>query len=337
MKTILKFVLLFSLFITVSAQAQTVKKTATPVKKTTAKKLTSAQTNAAKTAAAMKAKEDSVAAVNALAMKLAKQIITEDSIKKAQTAQQMAMDEKSKQNQLKTEKKGKPEKTVKQKPVKKEVAQSKSVEATNEKKIPDELRPTAKPEQINDPKIWLGLRGLGIASFITGEDIGSDLKPYIGYGGGLVVNFGLGSHFSFQPEVLYAQEGFSIDEEDDGQRYKGSVFANVIQVPLLIKYSFAEHNQGFFVNAGPYGNYIINTVLNDKSGDTGKTKINPDKTTIEYGIAAGLGAAFPVGKGRLLVEARGTYYIGSTEDNFNSDAKIITGAISVGYLFPLGR
>lgn len=347
MKIFTKSLLILSLFAAVSAHSQTTKKTATPVKKTVAKK-SAAKDNAATLAAKAKAKEDSVAAVNALAMQMARKIVMEDSLKKARVAEQLAMEEKLKEEELKAEQsKKKPEKTAKTKPEKAKpekkevVAKAKPEKKAKEpvKKVPDELRPTAKPEVAStDAKTWIGLRGMGIGSFLTGKDVTSEFKPLIGYGGGLVANFGLGKHLSFQPEVLYAQEGFSIDGELAGEKYKGSVTANVIQVPLLIKYSFGEYNKGFFVNVGPYGNYLINVVSNDKTFGTGKTTTKPDKTTIEYGVSGGLGVAVPVGKGRLLVEARGTFYLGSTEkEDEPADARIVTGALSIGYLFPIGN
>jgi hypothetical protein len=179
---------------------------------------------------------------------------------------------------------------------------------------------------------------MGIGSFLAGKDITSEYKPYIGYGGGLIANFGIGKHFSFQPEVLYAQEGFTVKTEVLGEKYKASVVANMVQVPLLLKYSFGTQNKGFFVNVGPYGNYLINVVTDSNLSESGKTTTKPDKTTIEYGVAGGFGVAVPLGKGRLLVEARGTYYLGTTQkEDEPSDAKIITGAFTLGYLFPIGH
>ncbi|WP_149241017.1 outer membrane beta-barrel protein [Dyadobacter sp. 32] len=354
MKVFTKTLLALSILLAVTAQAQTTKKaaptkTATPVNKTTAKKAPAkkpVQNNAARAAAIAKAKEDSVAAVNALAMQMARQIIREDSIKKAEAAEQLAAEEKLKQEQLRSEQEAKKaeksEKNVKTKGKKEEVAKAKSEKKAKEpvKKVPDELRPSAKPEvaEATGPKTWMGLKAMGIGAFTVGKDVTSQFKPYIGYGGGLVANFGLGKHLSFQPEVLYAQEGAVLEGELAGEEFKASVVANVVQVPLLLKYSFGAYNKGFFINVGPYGNYLLNTVLNDKLSGTGKTTDKPEKTVIDYGVAGGLGVAVPLGKGRLLIEARGTYFLGSTEkDEDGLDIKMVTGAFSLGYLFPLGR
>ena len=360
-RTLLALVMLFA----INVNAQTTKKavptkTATPVKKTVAKKPVAQQNSAAKAAAIAKAKEDSVIAVNEKAMQIARQIIREDSIKKAQAAEVLAADAKLKQEQLQADEQlKKPAKTTKEKAKKDEAAKVKAEKKGKEKvkkeqvarekpekkakepvkKVPDELRPVSKPQEAStDAKALIGLRALGIGSFLVGKDVTSEYKPFIGYGGGLVANFGLGKHLSFQPEVLYAQEGFVVKTEVLAVKYNVSVAANVVQVPLLLKYSFGAYNKGFFVNVGPYGNYLINTVTVNKLSGAEKVTTKPDKTTLEYGVAGGVGVAVPIGRGRLLVEARGTYYLGTNQkEDEPSGAKIVTGALSIGYLFPIGH
>jgi hypothetical protein len=340
MKNLLSIALLFLSLTTISSYAQTTKKTPAPVKKTVAKKPVAKkpteQEKAAKAAAIAKTKQDSIDAVNALAMKLARQIIVEDSIRKAEAAEKLAAEEKLKQEQLlaeeqklKQEKAGKEKSKKEPKTKQQKVAAAKPEKKTKEpvKRVPDELKPTAKPVvESSDPKTWIGLRASGVGSFALDEE---DMDPYFGYGGGLVANFALGKHFSFQPEVLYTREGLTYKSAEQ----KVSAFANIIQVPLLLKYSFGESNRGLFVNVGPYGNYIINGVINFGSE---KMTEKPEKTIIDYGVAGGLGVAIPAGPGRLLIEARGTYYLGSTEKTDES-IKFLTGVVSVGYLFPIGR
>ena len=343
MKIFSQILLVGSMFIFFQANAQTTKKTTpaktvAPVKKTAVKKSAPAQNNAATAAARAKAKEDSIAAVNALARQMARQMVREDSIRKARAAEQTAAEEKLKQEQLESEgkkttpeKKSKTEKVAKTKPTKKE----KEVE----KKVSEAPRPVSKPLVVSgEANNFIGLKASGIAAFVVGKDIPNFAKPYYGYGGGLFANFGLGKHLSFQPEVLYAQEGFSVKGEEGGEKVNASFVLSGIQVPLLIKYSFGEHNKGFFINAGPYGTYLLNSKINDKlPGGTNYT-YKPEKTTIEYGVAAGLGVAVPVGRGRLLVEARGTYYLGASGEELDIDkASLVTGALSIGYLFPIGH
>jgi len=333
MKNFTQLIILF-LLLSVSGYAQTTKKTTAPVKKTAVKKPAPTQNSEAKATATAKAKQDSVAAVNALAMKIARQIIAEDSIKKARIAEQIAADERAKQEQLLAEKNKKPEKSVKTKSVKKETVKT----AEPARKISEEPKSVAKAMETTDAKIFVGLRATGIAAFVVGKDVPEYNKPYFGYGGGLVANFALGRHFSFQPEVLYAQEGFSLKGDEDGIDIDVAFRLSGIQVPLLIKYSFGEFNKGFFINAGPYGTYLLNSMIHDKTPGGEKVTVKPEKTTIEYGVAAGFGVAVPVGKGRLLIEARGNYYLGATGEELDlTDAAFVTGTVSVGYLFPIGH
>jgi len=339
MKKFAKLIFLFFLSLSVSGFSQTNKKTTTPVKKTVVKKSTSTQDNQAKAATVAKAKQDSIVAVNALAMKIAKQIIAEDSIKKARIAEQIAADERLKQEELLAEKNTKPEKSVNAKSGKKETDKVKRAKTDKPaRENAEEPKPVAASKETTEPKFFIGLRATGIAAIVVGKDTPDYTKPYFGYGGGLIANFALGSHFSFQPEVLYAQEGFSLKGDEGGTKIDAAFRLSGIQVPLLIKYSFGEFNKGFFINAGPYGTYLLNSKVHDKTPGGEKYTIKPEDTTIEYGVAAGFGVAVPLGKGRLLIEARGNYYLGATGEELDlTDAAFVTGTVSVGYLFPIGR
>lgn len=291
-----------------------------PVKKTVTKKLTAEQLEqkkVAQEAAIAKAREDSVAAVHALALQMAREIIREDSIREAEITKQFAKIAKLRYELAASGPKKKRNRIFDQN-INGLSRLPPNAEWVHYTVIPDSLE--------TGPKIWIGLRGMGSISIVPKDE---HVDPYIGYGGGLVANFG-GKHLSFQPEVLYAQQGITGKMADSA---KYSTVVNVIQVPLLLKYSFGSNNKGFFVNVGPYGSYILNAVTKvEEQKDTWK----PEKFTLEYGVSGGFGVSVPAGSGRFLVEARGSYYLGTTLD-VAVERKFLTGAVSVGYLFSIGH
>ncbi|CCH00959.1 hypothetical protein FAES_2950 [Fibrella aestuarina BUZ 2] len=141
-----------------------------------------------------------------------------------------------------------------------------------------------------------------------------------GFHAGIVGQFGRGT-VAFQPEINFVQDYVTL--ESAGLKLKSTESA--IVVPLLAKFQFGQQGSTrFFVNVGPYGAYAIN----DNS-----------EGIINYGGALGLGVGIPTGSGKLTIEARGYYGLGSTAQGSefgNVPGKPVQAQLSVGYLFPLG-
>lgn len=149
-------------------------------------------------------------------------------------------------------------------------------------------------------------------NYFTFLDAPISVDPVYGFHGGLVFQFGNGK-VAFQPEILY------------NNLSNNGVSTSFLQLPLLAKFQFGQQGSTrFFVNVGPYGQYSID---------------NNTDSVIDYGAALGLGAGIPLGAGKLTIEARGYYTLGSTEKGVefgNYPFKPLLGQLSVGYLFPLG-
>jgi len=301
---------------TALGQVQSGKRSSTKTTRTVSPRTT--QTAAQRAAALVKAKQDSATAVQELARQMARQMFVEDSVKRAELAAEQ--ENKKLASQPTTQQSqpvAKPAKKESTKPVREPAAKAMKAEKPQKERL--------KPQSASsDAHSWIGVRGMGLGSTYIGNDVPDGITPLIGYAGGVVANFGLGAHVSLQPEILYMQQGVKIAEV--------SIRYNVVHVPLLLKYSFGAYNRGFFINVGPYGNYLLSA----QAGDSPSVK--PTDTTIEYGVAGGFGVALPVGRGRLLAEVRGTYYLGTNQKaTISGDVTLVTGGLSVGYLFPLGK
>lgn len=146
-------------------------------------------------------------------------------------------------------------------------------------------------------------------------DIGFDaeVESVIGYSGGVMVNLPLSESFSIQPEVLYSI-----------RRARANVFGNfvevrynLLEVPLLLKYSFGNDIR-FFVNAGPYGAYALKGMSKGRfSGQSFSRPVNygdGSEGRFEYGATGGIGVVVPVGGSSVLVEGRYTRAFGMNLD-----------------------
>jgi hypothetical protein len=84
----------------------------------------------------------------------------------------------------------------------------------------------------------------------------AERKSLLGISGGVALEVGLKEkeHWSFQPELLFTQKGMKID--GDGVIVENYRF-NYLELPLLIKWN-STGKFGFFLNAGPAINFMIN-------------------------------------------------------------------------------
>lgn len=200
-------------------------------------------------------------------------------------------------------------------------------------------------------KFAIGLRGgVNLSSFSNLDaDPGMKIQQLLGYHGGIVMELG-GKTFAVQPEILYSQIGAKAnytadptDPTDENGTFK--VTGNTVTVPILLKAKFGGENLKFFVNAGPYGSYMLDSRLVITSGSTTvldqKTTFTDNKGRIMYGVMGGAGIEMGLGAAKLLIEGRYMYGLGdnsekvagsTTKDSFPRN---IMG--SVGILFPLGK
>ena len=153
----------------------------------------------------------------------------------------------------------------------------------------------------------------------TGSPVSVKPDTYYGFHAGVVFQFGRGG-VAFQPEI-----NFNRDQLKSGTETLS--FSSLV-VPLLAKFQFGQQgNTRFFINAGPYASYSL------------ESRVAGEKTQIGYGGALGLGVGIPAGPGKLTLEARGYYLLGATNSGVafgDVPFKPLTAQLSVGYLFPLG-
>ncbi len=235
---------------------------------------------------------------------------------------------------------------------------SKTKEKTEDK--PAKISKTEKVKKVStldglggNLNFSVGLRGGINLNTVSKEPTGllpsTKVEQLLGFHGGLVMELG-GKMFSVQPEVLFSQIGAKVVISPDTNNINNpggtiKLSGNTVTVPVLLKAKFGtSDNLKFFVNAGPYMSYLLNSRVVTMSGDMiisdKKAEFTDNKGRIGYGVMAGGGVELGLGFGKLLIEGRYALGLGdnagSTAGMANNESFPRSIMVSVGVLIPIG-
>ncbi len=175
-----------------------------------------------------------------------------------------------------------------------------------------------------------------------------DIGMQLGMKGGVTVRYISMKHFGVQLEVNWMQGGWKEDSIIGLQNAKISRRLNYIEIPLLAHIYFGKKVR-FFVNLGPklgilatYGELKSNL----SSGQLGQV-LKPDDPRIhdighnsfDYGLSAGGGFDFQIGRLHTIVEGRYTFGFGDVYSNSKNDVYQHSNnqnlALTVAFLLPV--
>ena len=170
-----------------------------------------------------------------------------------------------------------------------------------------------------------GKGGINIADVSTDAfDLdNADLASKTGFVGGAYANFVLGGVFAIQPEVLYSQKGFKIEET--GSPVEASFKTNYFEIPVLLKAQFPMTMLRPAVYAGPVVSFETSCKLGFTDGDT-SLDFDCDSDDADVGdrkktdFGAVFGANLDLFVGPLVLTIDGRYQLGLTNLNDDSDA-----------------
>lgn len=156
----------------------------------------------------------------------------------------------------------------------------------------------------------LGVKGgVNVANVSTNVDLPDVIDSKTGFVGGGFVTLGLGSLFAVQPELLYSQKGFQVDEFGETVKLN----TNYIEIPVLLKAQFKLAMLRPAVYAGPVLSFEtgcsvsaleLSVDCGDEIADVGERKTN------EWGAVFGANFDFILGPVILILDAR--YQLGLT-------------------------
>ncbi|CAM3449503.1 porin family protein [Pontibacter korlensis] len=159
-------------------------------------------------------------------------------------------------------------------------------------------------------------------------------KPGLQFGA--VANVMVNDLFSVQPELLYVQKGYQIEE--GGVSAKETM--NYLEVPVLAKISFGSGQVQGFVTAGPSVGYWLsakNKYEYDGEEETEDYEFEDEDNRTEFGANFGVGLAYKVGAGALNLDVRYGLGLSNLYDDSGDDSKVknrVVG-VSLAYLFSL--
>lgn len=170
------------------------------------------------------------------------------------------------------------------------------------------------------------LAGINLAN-MSGDDVEDQFgmapenKMGLAAGGFMLYNFS--DNLAFRPEILYSQLGAKAEEAG----VEVSLNAVVIQVPLLLQYSFSSGGSfAPFILVGPYLSYLLSAdVAIEGGGFSMDMDIKDDVKDIDFGVMFGVGAAI---NNKIEISAR--YQMGlQTMDDTDAEADIKNKTIQI--------
>lgn len=170
--------------------------------------------------------------------------------------------------------------------------------------------------------------GINIANVtFSGEGVSASADSRTGFVGGAFAQFGIGSPFFIQPEVLYSSKGTKEGDE--------TLAANYLEVPLLIGAAFPISNSDLkpMVFAGPSVGFALSC---DEDGYDCKDDIK----SVDFGLVFGGGLQYALSSVVLFIDGRynlGLSNVAETDDEeFDFSAKNRTWQVMAGVGFPVG-
>lgn len=130
----------------------------------------------------------------------------------------------------------------------------------------------------------------------------------IGYLVGISIDYYLNQNLSLKTNINYERKiqkfkvtSFSFDAEEIGNEHFRKIY-DYINLPILLKYEFG--NSKFFVNGGPFLNFLLNSKIKPNSSyDFGDS--STAQKEIDFGLSIGIGTNISLNeKNDLTIEIR---------------------------------
>ncbi len=167
------------------------------------------------------------------------------------------------------------------------------------------------------------------------EGVGVEKRSRLGFVGGLTADIPLSLTFSFRPEILYTQKGFSVESRVDALDFEGTQTLKIdyVEVPLLVAYRFPTQSAlDVAVELGPTLAYKLSTGIGC-GGDLGdlcdEGDLEDDEGIEDFDLGGALGVT--VGAGPFGVGLRYTTGFlsivsdeGAGSDDFSARNQVFT-------------
>lgn len=185
----------------------------------------------------------------------------------------------------------------------------------------------------------IGFKLGAASSTLDVEDNDLSARSITGFAGGAYFRFALGERLGIQIEVLSIQKGADLRAEDPADNI--DVRLDYLEVPLLLHVPIgASETFTPYAVAGPTVGFETRCRATRPEGQAEDcSAAGFERSSPDFGLAAGGGLAFLLGPGILLLEGRYTW--GLTDLNVAADdtgsIRNRSAVLTAGFVVPLGR
>ena len=141
--------------------------------------------------------------------------------------------------------------------------------------------------------------------------------------------------FSLQPEVNYVRKGRSEETYELNTSTETDFKVDYLQVPVLFQFRdyLKADNTGslFYIEAGPYAGFALNTLVENSNGGSGTVVTVPDDKKTDWGAAFGIGFQTPIWNQDFRFNLRydmGFSEIANQPDDYRTKALSLTVGIA---------
>jgi len=149
-------------------------------------------------------------------------------------------------------------------------------------------------------------------------------KDLRGLQAGLSWQAGVTKHLSLVTEAYFVKKGGTVKADNPVDGMKSSLKLYTVEVPVLARF----HAGKFYVNAGPYANYIVSGKKFSDSEGTQSIRFGSgagDFKKWDFGVQGGAGYQFSLKKTRMALDVRYTHgltSIAADKDLYNRTINI---------------
>ena len=184
-----------------------------------------------------------------------------------------------------------------------------------------------------------GIKAGGNYNMLLGDGIENSSPTFGFHMGGLIeMMINRRGNIFFQPEVLYSLQGVKLDIDDDELYYNEKINLHYLSVPLMTKIFLNGYADEWFLEAGPYLNFLL-FAKSTTDGTLNGTPIYEEANVSESYSATDLGLSFGFGHKffdrTIFISAR--YSMGLTNINEYKDLDVRNNnsviQLSIGAIF----
>ena len=145
-----------------------------------------------------------------------------------------------------------------------------------------------------------GLRqGAAITTLSAKGALYNDNNVSYSYNAGIFATIPVNSFLSIQPEVNYVRKGRCNETTELNTTTETDFLLHYMQVPVLLQYRnnqlFNKSASVFFINAGPYAGFVLNTQTRvSESSEGGMLVPVDDSKNTDWGAVFGIGVQTPI-------------------------------------------